>query len=93
LPLPSGNGKSSNAKSKGIYLEAIGGWSEHLHLLITLGKEQTIATVAMLLKGESSHWLNKQDFFRGRFFWQGDYFALSVSESMVNKVKTYILNQ
>ena len=83
----------ANAKSKGIYLEAIGGWSEHLHLLISLGREQTIAKAAMLIKGESSRWLNQQNFFRGKFFWQDDYFALSVSESLVEKVKTYIQNQ
>lgn len=83
----------ANAKSKSIFLEAIGGWSEHLHILISLGREQTIAKVAMLLKGESSHWLNEQNFFRGKFLWQDDYFALSVSESMVKKVKKYIHNQ
>ena len=32
----------SNANAKDIYLDAIGGWSEHLHLLISLGREQTI---------------------------------------------------
>ena len=47
----------------------------------------------MLLKGESSHWLNQQKFFRGKFLWQDDYFALSVSESMVDKVKAYIQDQ
>ena len=83
----------ANAKSKNIFLEAIGGWSEHSHILISLGREQTIAKVAMLLKGESSHWLNDQNFFRGKFLWQDDYFALSVSESMVKKVKAYIHNQ
>jgi putative transposase len=83
----------ANAKSKDIYLEAIGGWSEHLHLLVSLGGEQTIAKVAMLLKGESSHWLNRQNFFRGKFLWQDDYFAISVSESLVGKVKAYIQDQ
>ena len=83
----------ANAKSKGIYLEAIGGWSEHLHLLISLGREQTIADVAMLIKVESSHWLNKQNVFHGKFFWQDDYFAISVSESMLEKAKAYIHNQ
>jgi len=84
---------SKNARAKDIYLKAIGGWSEHLHLLISLGREQTIAKVAMLLKGESAYWLNQQNFFRGKFIWQDDYFALSVSESLVDKVEAYILNQ
>jgi putative transposase len=83
----------ANAKAKSIYLEAIGGWSEHLHILISLGREQNIAKVVMLLKGESAHWLNQQAFFHGKFYWQDDYFALSVSESLVSKVKAYIHNQ
>jgi putative transposase len=82
-----------NAKSKDIFLEAIGGWSEHRHLLISLGREQSIAKVSMLIKGESSHWLNRQNFFNGKFLWQDDYFALSVSESLVDIVKSYIQNQ
>ena len=85
---------AANAKSKDIYLEAIGGWSEHLHLLISLGRENSRSLkVAMLIKGESSHWLNEQHFFRGKFAWQDDYFALSVSESLVEKVRRYIKNQ
>jgi putative transposase len=82
-----------NCRSKEIFLDSIGGWSEHLHLLISLGREQNIAKVVMLIKGESAHWLNQQSFFPGRFFWQDDYFAISVSESLVPKVRTYIERQ
>jgi putative transposase len=82
-----------NARNKGIFLDSINGWSEHLHLLISLGREQKIADVAMLLKGESSRWFNQQNFVRGKLYWQDDYFALSVSESLVGKVRRYILDQ
>ena len=82
-----------NARSKEIYLDSIGGWAEHLHLLISLGREQNIAKVAMLIKGESAHWFNQQKFVRGKFHWQDDYFALSVSESQLEKVRNYIRNQ
>jgi putative transposase len=83
----------SNCREKDIYLDSIGGWSDHLHILISLGREQNIAKVMMLLKGESAHWLNKQGFFKGKFFWQDDYFAISVSESQVEKVRSYISGQ
>ena len=83
----------SNAQAKDIFVDSIGGWSEHLHLLISLGREQHIADVAMLLKGESAHWFNRQKFVRGKFHWQDDYFALSVSESLVESVRSYISNQ
>lgn len=84
---------SENCQKKGIHLDSIGGWSEHLHLLIALGRDQDIARIMMLIKGESSHWLNSQRFFRGKFFWQDDYFAVSVSESMLEDVRKYIANQ
>lgn len=82
-----------NCRRKDIFLDSIGGWSEHLHLLISLGREQSIAKLMMLIKGESAHWLNQQNFFNGKFYWQDDYFAISVSESVVDKVRAYISNQ
>ena len=82
-----------NCREKDIFLDSIGGWSDHLHILISLGREQNIAKVMMLIKGESSRWLNQQDFFQGKFFWQDDYYAISVSESMVDKVRKYIDGQ
>jgi putative transposase len=82
-----------NCRNKKIFLDSIGGWSEHLHLLISLGREQNIAKVMMLIKGESAHWLNKQNLIRGKFYWQDDYYAISVSESQVAKVRAYIEGQ
>lgn len=82
-----------NCVAKGILLDSIGGWSDHLHLLISLAREQNIANVMMLIKGESAHWLNQQKILRGRFSWQDDYFAISVSESQVERVRAYIANQ
>lgn len=74
-------------------MDSIGGWSEHLHILISLGREQSIAKTMMLIKGESAHWLNRQNFFEGKFYWQDDYYAISVSESQVENVRAYIAKQ
>ena len=82
-----------NCRNKEIFLDSIGGWSEHLHLLISLGREQNIAKVMMLIKGESAHWLNMQIIIRGKFYWQDDYFAISVSESQIATVRSYIEGQ
>ena len=48
-----------NCKEKNIFLQAVNGYTEHLHCLVSLGKEQSIADVAKLIKGESSFWINK----------------------------------
>lgn len=83
----------ANCKEKAIYLQAINGYSEHVHCLISLGREQSIAKVAQLIKGESSFWINKQKLTENQFTWQDDYYAVSVSESIVPKVVAYIKNQ
>jgi len=82
-----------NAEKKGIYIDFINGHVEHVHCLISLGNGQTIDNILRLLKRESSFWINKNKFFREKFEWQDDYFAVSVIESAVNRVKDYIKNQ
>ena len=67
--------------------------SDHIHLLVSLGTEQTIAKTAMLIKGESSFWVNKQKLIKSKFEWQDEYIALSVSYSAVDKLRAYISNQ
>ena len=83
----------SNAKEKDIWLESINGYKEHAHCLISLGKNQTISKVSQLIKGESSIWINKNNFIKSHFNWQDDYWAVSVSESHVDSLKNYIANQ
>ncbi len=47
----------------------------------------------MLIKGESSFWVNKQKLIKSKFEWQDEYIALSVSYSAVDKLRAYISNQ
>jgi REP element-mobilizing transposase RayT len=82
-----------NAKKKGIFIDFINGYSDHCHCLISIGVDQTIEKIVMLLKGESSFWINKQQLTEEKFEWQDEYFAVSISESMINNVREYIKNQ
>ncbi|QNN41380.1 IS200/IS605 family transposase [Pedobacter roseus] len=82
-----------NCREKAIFLQAINGYTEHMHCLISLGREQTIAKVAQLIKGESEYWINKNMLTDTPFMWQEDYFAVSVSESGLQAVTSYIKNQ
>jgi putative transposase len=82
-----------NARQKGIFLDAIGGHTDHVHALVSLGLEQNISKVAQLLKGESSHWFNQNSLSKFKLERQDEYFALSVSESNVDAVREYIRNQ
>jgi len=82
-----------NAKEKGIFIDKINGYQEHCHCLISLGIEQTMSKIIQLIKGESSYWINKHKLCKQKFESQDEYFAVSVSESMVDKVRGYIKNQ
>ena len=80
-------------KRKNIYIDFVNGYTDHIHCLISLHQEQTIAKVVQLIKGESSFWINKNNLCNQKFEWQGEYFAVSVSESSIHRVREYIKNQ
>ncbi|MCX6150879.1 MAG: IS200/IS605 family transposase [Ignavibacteriales bacterium] len=84
-----------NAREKGLWIDSINCISDHIHLLISLNSEMPISKEVMLIKGESSHWINKNVLNEScsRFQWQDEYIAVSVSESMVDKVRNYIRDQ
>ena len=82
-----------NAQKKEIFVDFINGYSDHCHCLISLGVTQTIEKTVQLLKGESSFWINKNKLTKEKFEWQDEYFAVSVSESMLDKTRDYIKNQ
>lgn len=82
-----------NAKEKGIYIDFINGYSDHCHCVISLGVDQNVGKIIQLIKGESSYWINKNKLTKEKFEWQDEYFAVSVSESLIDKVRDYIKNQ
>jgi len=82
-----------NAIKKDIYIDSIGGGKEHLHILISLGAKQSVSEIAQLIKGEVSFWINSENLIKGKFEWQDKYFAVSISESILPKVRKYIRNQ
>ena len=81
------------SKSKDIYIDRINGYVDHVHLLLSLSRDQTISKVMQFIKGESSHWINKNNLTKEKFEWQDEYFAVSVSESKLEILKKYIDNQ
>ena len=82
-----------NCRSKDIYLDSINGHIDHLHCLFGLNATMSLSKAMQLIKGESAFWINKNGLSRHRFEWADEYFAASVSDSMLNRVRTYIENQ
>ena len=82
-----------NAITKGIYITDINGHLDHLHCIISLNRDLSVSKTIQLIKGESSFWANKVKVFLPKFEWADEYYAVSISESQLQKVKDYIENQ
>ena len=82
-----------NAERKNIYIDFIGGYTDHLHCLVSLNDTLSIGKIAQLLKGESSHWINRNKLTKTRFAWQDEYFAVGVGDDKLQIVRDYIANQ
>jgi putative transposase len=82
-----------NSLKKGIHIDSQNCVEDHIHMLISLGTEQTVSKIMQLVKGESSLWVNQQNIIKTKFEWQDEYIGLSVSESAIEKVRAYIGNQ
>ncbi|HTL82440.1 MAG TPA: IS200/IS605 family transposase [Bacteroidia bacterium] len=82
-----------NAKLKGIYIDSINGFTDHLHVLISLDHDMSIAEAVKLIKGESAFWMNKNHITTNKFEWAQEYYAASVDESRIEVVRNYIDRQ
>ena len=82
-----------NAQLKQIYIDTLNGHTDHLHCLFGLNADMSIAKTLHLIKGESSYWINKNKLVRSKFEWADEYYAVSVSESVLFKVRRYIQDQ
>ena len=82
-----------NAAYKGIEIVEIGGINEHLHSLLRLPQTMSISSLAQLIKGEATYWINRNFKLPATFEWQAGYYATGVSLSDINKIKMYIQNQ
>ncbi|MGE0432953.1 MAG: IS200/IS605 family transposase [Planctomycetota bacterium] len=82
---------ASLARDLGCFVHAVGGWFDHVHLLIDLPTRLATADVVRELKARSSRWFKAE--FRIGFAWQESYGAFSVSESSRDRVVAYIEGQ
>ncbi|MCL2348745.1 MAG: IS200/IS605 family transposase [Planctomycetaceae bacterium] len=72
---------------------AIGGTSDHVHVLVQMSRTISLAKMVEEMKRGSSRWIKTRGTNFQEFSWQGGYGAFSVSESQLPTVKQYIANQ
>ncbi len=72
---------------------AIGGVADHIHILMSLPKTMALSDLMRVIKAKSSKWLRRLDSYYEPFSWQDGYGAFSVSPSLMERTKQYILGQ
>ncbi len=77
----------------GCLVRIINGMPDHVHCLFLLNPQKAITEIIKQIKGSTSHWINEQNLIKEKFSWQTGYAAYSVSESVLEKVFQYIVNQ
>ncbi len=81
------------AKQNQMKTPAIGGASDHVHMLLSLPATLSVAKAMQLLKGNSSKWIRETFPKMHLFAWQEGYGAFSVGVSGVDRTVSYIRNQ
>src|SRR6476620_9213196 len=76
-----------NSVLKKIHVDTVNGYCDHCHCLVSMSRDQTLAEIMHLIKGESAYWINKSNLCGRKFEWQDQYFAISVSQSALEKVR------
>lgn len=74
-------------------LIAANGTPNHVHLLISIGKNIALSSLIGDIKRDSSKWLKTKDIKFNDFYWQDGYGAFSIGHSQAETVKKYIERQ
>jgi REP element-mobilizing transposase RayT len=81
------------AAELGVYVYAVNGWEDHVHLIVAIPPSLALAGVVKRLKGASSHELNLPLGLESAFAWQRGYGALSLGERQRPDAEAYVRNQ
>jgi REP element-mobilizing transposase RayT len=80
-------------RNQGQKVISINGMPDHLHILIGLKPAMALADLVREIKADSSNFVNKNNWVRGKFSWQEGYGAFSYGHSQLNTIIRHIQNQ
>lgn len=83
----------SIAKRYGSQIHIIDGAADHVHLLLSVPPDRSVAEILRIVKCNSSRWVRRQLAGQAEFGWQRGYAAFSVSRSKSKSVYKYIARQ
>lgn len=79
--------------NKKCVVEVVGGEPDHVHVLCTLPRTQSVSDFVEDIKRESSRWLKTLAPSYNSFCWQRGYAIYSISQTKVDIVRNYISRQ
>ena len=71
----------------------VGGVADHVHVLLSLSRNYSLAKIVRELKRSSSKWIKAKGAELREFHWQNGYGAFSVGQSQLDAVRRYIEDQ
>jgi putative transposase len=77
-------------RGEGGALLEIGSVPDHVHLVVRLRSEPSLAQTIKTMKAKSSKWANEKPSRQGRFGWQIGYGAFTISPSQLPAVIKYV---
>lgn len=80
-------------RNQGQKLISINGMPDHVHILIGLKPSMALADLVRDIKADSTTYVNKNRWVRGKFTWQEGYGAFSYGHSQLDTIISYIQNQ
>jgi len=83
----------SKAAELGVYVYAINGWSDHIHLVVAIPPRLSVAEVVKHLKGASAHFVNHGLALDVKFGWQRGYGSLAIGMQQRPIAEAYVRNQ
>jgi REP-associated tyrosine transposase len=84
---------AAKCRDLGCVALAIGGVSDHVHLLVRFDAMLPISKLVGQVKGASAHAINHTIRPGYPFKWQDGYGAFTISKRSIERVSTYVLNQ
>ena len=78
--------------SEGAISNGVGGYHDHIHILVGIRPAQSLAHLIRAVKASSSGWAKRELGMQG-FAWQEGYGAFSLSAKDLERARTYVANQ
>ncbi|MDR3626122.1 MAG: IS200/IS605 family transposase [Ignavibacteriaceae bacterium] len=80
----------SNKNQKLLYINGTG---DHIHILIGLKPDISVSNLVRDIKNNSTNFINSRNYVAGKFSWQTGFGAFSYSNSQIDSVVKYLINQ